>query len=394
MKKLGINILIVFTGVLAALLLGEAGLRLAGYSNPVFFMADSDLGGAHRPGAEGLFRTEGRAYVRINSDGLRDVEHAIEKMPGVFRIAVLGDSFAEGMQVDLNQLFWKVLEKKLQSCHAFHGKKIEVINFGEASFGTGLELLMLRKKVWKYQPDMVLLAFLTGNDIEDNSKALKHVDYMPYFTLDQHGRLVEDTGFRQTPGFKLRRRLDWLLYSKYVDNLRLFQLAKGVWTAWREKKITRQIKSRAGTAFNEPGMDDRVYLPPATKSRRDAWAVTEQLLLQIRNEVSAREKRFLLVTLSNSIQVYPDAGVRKSFIARLGVPDLWYPDRRIRRFAEANDIEVLTLGPDMADEALRRHVYLHGFANTRMGHGHWNADGHHLAGMLIARYLCRQSGQN
>jgi hypothetical protein len=31
------------------------------------------------------------------------------------------------------------------------------------------------------------------------------------------------------------------------------------------------------------------------------------------------------------------------------------------------------------------HAFLHGFPNTRLGTGHWNADGHQVAGELIAR---------
>ena len=36
-----------------------------------------------------------KAYVRINDDGLRDRAHTKEKPANTFRIAVLGDSYAE-----------------------------------------------------------------------------------------------------------------------------------------------------------------------------------------------------------------------------------------------------------------------------------------------------------
>jgi hypothetical protein len=40
-------------------------------------------------------------------------------------------------------------------------------------------------------------------------------------------------------------------------------------------------------------------------------------------------------------------------------------------------------------------VFLHGFKNTPMGFGHWNATGHNVAGKLIAAKLCSMiaSGQ-
>jgi hypothetical protein len=35
-------------------------------------------------------------------------------------------------------------------------------------------------------------------------------------------------------------------------------------------------------------------------------------------------------------------------------------------------------------------VFLHGFENTELGWGHWNAQGHRLAAALIARWLTKQ----
>ena len=41
------------------------------------------------------------------------------------------------------------------------------------------EFLTLREKVWKYSPDLVMLAVTTNNDITDNSRALKKTDEIP-----------------------------------------------------------------------------------------------------------------------------------------------------------------------------------------------------------------------
>lgn len=57
------------------------------------------------PGAAGWWRHEGEAFVRINRDGLRDRDHALTKPAGTFRIAVLGDSYAEARSVALESTF-------------------------------------------------------------------------------------------------------------------------------------------------------------------------------------------------------------------------------------------------------------------------------------------------
>ena len=68
-------------GLVVGLLIVEVGLRIAGISYPSIFDIDLLRGNALHPGAEGWQRGEGEAYVRINSQGLRDREHEFEKPP-------------------------------------------------------------------------------------------------------------------------------------------------------------------------------------------------------------------------------------------------------------------------------------------------------------------------
>src|SRR6185295_3778210 len=112
--------LIIF-GIAIASLIAEVGLRLSGYSYPEFYQLDNSRGYSLRPGMEGWYRKEGRSYVRINSDGLRDREHAKTKPADTLRIAILGDSYAEALQVPQEQAFWSVLENRLQGCNALAG---------------------------------------------------------------------------------------------------------------------------------------------------------------------------------------------------------------------------------------------------------------------------------
>lgn len=225
---------LVVASLFVALLAGEGVLRLIGYWNASFYTVDTELGSALRAGAEGWWIQEGKAYVRINSDGLRDIEHRVGKPTGIVRVAVLGDSYAEGLQLPIEKLFWKVLEKQMNKCLA-NSLKAEVINFGVSGYGTGRELLMLRKKVWKYQPDIVVLAFLTGNDVRDNSRALNGVDYIPYFYLE-NGKLILDTSYQDSKAFESRRGWVAQLMYRYINHIRLLQLANDFRQKWRVQK--------------------------------------------------------------------------------------------------------------------------------------------------------------
>src|SRR4030095_13622858 len=108
------KVLLVLFGFLLGAAIAEIALRLAGYSYPEFYSLDQSRGYALRPQAEGWYRKEGQAYVRINSDGLRDQEHSLSKPPDTLRIAVLGDSYPEALPVSLDESFWRVMGKKLQ----------------------------------------------------------------------------------------------------------------------------------------------------------------------------------------------------------------------------------------------------------------------------------------
>ena len=66
-------------GLLTGLLISEIVLRILNISYPSFYVIDDNLGFSLRPGAEGLYSTEGKAYIKINSGGLRDREHSFEK---------------------------------------------------------------------------------------------------------------------------------------------------------------------------------------------------------------------------------------------------------------------------------------------------------------------------
>src|SRR5512135_184323 len=91
--------------LIVTVVLVEVVLRLAGFSHVAFYRPDDELGLRLRANVEGRFSSEGDAFVRTNSAGFRDRERTEEKPAGRFRIAVLGDSYIEAMQVDLDDAF-------------------------------------------------------------------------------------------------------------------------------------------------------------------------------------------------------------------------------------------------------------------------------------------------
>lgn len=409
-----VKLLVSAASVLFALFLAEAALRVAGYGYPVFYTTDAERGYALRPGAEGWYRKEGAAFVRVNSEGLRDGEHAREKPAGALRVAVLGDSYAEALQVAEEKAFWSLTEGRLQACAGLGGRRVEVINFGVSGYGTAQELFTLREKVWDYSPDIVLLAVTTNNDLIDNSRALKGTDEMPYFVL-REGRLVLDDSFRDNKSFRWRQSAASRAGRWLRERLRFVQAIheshgalKSALSAYRERRAAARRPEDKGPAndvaattkraqatpapLDEPGVANAVYREPTDSAAdavwRDSWEVTERLLVVLSEEVRGRGAKFVAVTLSNPIQVHPEASARAAFQSRLGVADLFYPERRFKALGDRHGFPVFNLAPALQLHAERNKVFLHGFGD-QLGNGHWNEAGHALAGELVAAELCR-----
>lgn len=386
MRLAVVNVGLVLGSTVVGLLLTELGLRMTEFSYPSFYVMDGVAGHSLRRGAEGWYREEGEAYVKINSDGWRDRMHPNPKPVNTIRVAVLGDSYAEAVQVSEATTFWSVLEQRLNACRAFGDRTVEVMNFGVSGYGTAQELLMLRKQLWTYTPDIVLLAFVTGNDVRDNSKRLSSAYPRPYFKY-KNGALVLDSSYVDSLTYKVKNSRAWRLVQGGSDDLKLLQVMNlwvnrfNQWWMWSKYQ-------QKGGEVPEAGLDDEVYLEPRTSDWEEAWRITEALLVAMQMEVASRGARFVAVTLSNGIQVHPNPDVRKYFAHQLRASNLFYPERRLTEFAKRENIELITLGPQLQAYAEEANVYLHGFRNGQLGRGHWNEEGHRQAGEIIARHFC------
>src|SRR4029079_12487891 len=86
-----------------------------------------------------------------NSLGYRDVEHAVAKAPGTYRIVVLGNSVAAGLGVDrFDDTFPALLERLL----AARGRKAEVINLAVSGYNPQQQVETLKDRGLRYRPDL------------------------------------------------------------------------------------------------------------------------------------------------------------------------------------------------------------------------------------------------
>ena len=358
-------------GLTIGLVLAELILRLAGLASPSPYRPDPICGARLKSNYSGWHTTEGVVHFQTNRDGFRDRHHEIEKPGDTVRIAVLGDSYCEALQVEREEAFWSVLEQQLNRRQVAKGKRVEVLNTGVSGYGTAQELLTLRHRMWQFEPDIVLLAFLTGNDIRNNSRALEGDKHRPYFVL-RHGRLELDNSFLDEPFFTSK----WIRAKD-----RLIQSSRLLTLAYRVKHRRRDASP------GEAGLDNFIYREPQTPEQAEAWIVTEMLIESMHREVQSRGAHLVVATLTNGIQVHPQLAARDRFARSLGVTDLGYADRRIQRLSQRLGIPCVVLARPLGEYAARHNVFLHGFENATWGEGHWNATGHRVAGRILADYL-------
>ena len=159
-----------YAGVVIALqacgiLVAEYVLYLAGLGEEEIYAFDRDLGTKHMGNKRITWRSEGFGQTYFNSDGMQEQNLTIAKPAGVYRIAVIGDSMTEGLQVFPPQKFPYKLQERLKAPDGF--ERLQVLNFGTSGYSTAQEYIKLKKQILPYAPDMVVLCY-HSRDIFEN----------------------------------------------------------------------------------------------------------------------------------------------------------------------------------------------------------------------------------
>ena len=191
---------------------GELTCRALDLGKSAYIQPDETVGARLIPGKTVLWNFEGRSQDTISSAGFRDVEHAVDKPPGVRRILLLGDSVSEGMQVPLQS----TVARRLQRLFDREGRKVEVINASCSTYSLG-QLVVLYNQISKsYKPDEIILLYGFGNSltsIRDANDLM--VRARPYFYMDNDVLSVDTT---LLPSRLYCRMMNFLLNNSRLCN--------------------------------------------------------------------------------------------------------------------------------------------------------------------------------
>jgi lysophospholipase L1-like esterase len=160
--------LMVFVGILLSVELALQGIALTWPSYEVLFLQpDRALGWKQVPNFQ--WRWAGHHWyaadfsvpVRTNANGFRDLDRATSKQDGTRRVALLGDSFIEAVQVPFESTAGQRLQQMLNASSSAAPVRWEVLNFGISNYGVGQYLLTWDEYVHRYRPDYVAI-FVAG----------------------------------------------------------------------------------------------------------------------------------------------------------------------------------------------------------------------------------------
>ncbi len=191
-----------------------------------------------------------KSLITINAQGWNSTkpDYALDKTPGVRRIAVVGDSYVHGGFVDVDKGFPEILEQEI----GLRGGKAEVLRFGIDGAPLSQYLHVVRSEVVKYKPDVVVIPII-HNDFDESyrfmhtrtgSSFLKFAD-----GADGRVRELPPTDFKKGTADKLRNfRTFRYLYYKTNAYLKLKWLVSKIYwggaAEWNDAFISSAVDIR------------------------------------------------------------------------------------------------------------------------------------------------------
>jgi HEAT repeat protein/lysophospholipase L1-like esterase len=164
-------------------------------------------------------------WEEINGDGLRDRTHPVEKPPGFFRIAFLGDSVTLGAGIKPAEAYPQVLEARLRAA----GRRVEVLNVALWGWSTRQERIAYARIARKYRPDAVVLAVCLNDipELQNNLTqpprwlaALHHRSALARRLVDASGREIQSVEqlFDNQDSAKVREA-----FTRFFDEVRMLR---------------------------------------------------------------------------------------------------------------------------------------------------------------------------
>jgi len=317
----------------------------------------------YMPNQHGIWRVrdEIAAPYRINAEGWNSGigDYAVARRPGVGRIAVVGDSYVEALQVPYDNS----LAERLATTLGDRGKAVEVYRFGIGGAPLSQYLQMVEHEVVGYRPDWVVV-LIVHNDF-DESYRFKPGRYTSSFLKlrVEDGRVTGEI----PPQPWQPSAIEWL---RRTATARFFLYRWQV----RPEFLVALLLPRAHAATEYACNTD---IAAVLADRHGVEAVTDYLFGRLDAVVNAVGARLLLAMDGDRFAIYRGADSPALALNRLA-----------KETARRHNIPFVDLHPAFAADWQSEHRRFDFDAD-----GHWNEHGHEVAAAAIGRALRSLSRQ-
>lgn len=376
LKNILINFSLLTGSFLICLLLLEVVVRLFFPSpkTPVIF--DETIGFKHPPNSNITVFVQGNKIEnKVNSLGFLDQDHSYQKTPGVYRIVFLGDSMTEATNVQRQETFSKILEGKLNQIYK---DRIEVINLGINGFGTAHEYLTLQEYGLKFSPDLVVLVFYVGNDIENNYYKLTSSIDPAFDVID--GELVQIRSPAPLKGGKLRKILSgYLQFPRFLTHqFSKISFFKNFLIEINLINAVKDLPANEGIPFSI-----RLFSEFFNKETEKLWQITQALIFQIKNTSENNDADFLVIILpipeQQDSQLFEPIIKKYPELADIDM-DLDLPQKTLKNYLADKKINYLDLLPGF--KKIKDDLYF-----PPEDGGHYNIFAHKVVAEMIFEYF-------
>jgi len=289
--------------------------------------------------------TEGFSRTRFNSQGMRNAEIQ-DKKKEEFRIIILGDSYTEGVQVNDQETFSSLLNKKLNDDYI---KKTSVINAGRSG-ASPADYIHLADFYNELKPDYVVV------QVNDND-----------FKIDMLNENKPFTVIKSNSKFKTNHNVDFGSTNPLTQKFPQLEPITEISTVRVGfKKIQQLLNSNSDST----AVEDSSQISNKKKEQDNLEELISFSVKQL------KEKYPNLVLLYLPDINYSELNAKDTEIASL-----------LKKYSRMYSVDIIDMKEDFMNSYKNTNQPVHGFNNTIPGEGHINNVGHQLVSDKLIHFF-------
>jgi hypothetical protein len=338
--------------------------------------------------------------------------------PGSHRIALIGDTFIQALQIEPEQHLGIRLEDRINQTAQGDGES-EVLALGHPGYGPGLylDLEMADFALQAFDPDEMIVVMHMGNDLRNLTKPS---DVDVYFSLPKEESLEihpdsfarwHDVAHYVLIGYEPMHPLR-VLKSHYLTPVLWSSLAgtfggqqRAVQASSAVDRVeanasdipgVRGVISRSGATSNDhtlveamdlvetTGWSNFLFEKAGNKDADEAYQITKMLLRRFHDYTSEKGITVRLVTIPTFPAAFYSQYSAGSWSSEIGSYDLFRPEKMLHEFAQEEGISFLAMGQYMSADGLNADAIQRMYYAD--GTGHLTPEGHRYFADAI--YAC------